>query len=264
MQILDALRLVEGRGAVESAKRLKAILGQVWRYAIASGYCTNNPVINLTDALKPAVTKHFPALTDPVEFAGLLRAIDGYQGSFIVQAALKMAPLTFVRPGELRHAEWAEIDFESGLWTIPSEKMKMRVSHLIPLSRQVIAILKSLQPFTSGSRYVFPSTQTTDRPMSNNAILGALRRMDFEPDVMSGHGFRACFRTIADEVLKFRIDIIECQLAHTVKDTNGQAYNRTTFLPERIQMMQQWADYLDELKNKNAKIIPFRKTGTDD
>jgi len=188
----------------------------------------------------------------------LLRAIDDYQGSFVVQCALKLAPLLFVRPGELRHAEWEEISFENAEWNIPKEKMKMKEPHLVPLSKQAIEILKKLHALTGSGRYLFPG-RTSQRPMSDNAILAALRNMGYAKEEMSGHGFRAMARTILDEVLQIRPDFIEHQLAHAVKDPNGRAYNRTAHLAERRKMMQTWADYLDGLK-VGAKVIPFKKT----
>ena len=197
-------------------------------------------------------------MTDPKEVVGLLRAIDGYQGSFIVKCALQLAGMFFVRPGELRNAEWPEFDLEAGIWSIPAEKMKMKQPHIVPLSSQAMEVLKSLQPLTGRSRYVFPSNRTSLRPMSNNAILAALRRMGYSKDEMTGHGFRAMARTILDEVLQVRPEFIEHQLAHAVRDPNGRAYNRTAHLEERKKMMQLWSDYLDGLK-AGAKILPFAK-----
>jgi integrase len=167
--------------------------------------------------------------------------------------------MVFVRPGELRQAEWAEIDFESAEWNIPAERMKMKEPHLVPLSSQAVAILQELQPLTGQSRYVFPSSRSFARPMSNNTINAALRHLGYGKDEMTGHGFRAMARTILDEVLHVRPDFIEHQLAHAVRDPNGRAYNRTAHLPERRKMMQGWADYLEELK-AGAKVIPFKKT----
>ena len=259
-EILAALRVIELRGAIETAHRVKTMASQVFRYAIATGRAEYDPTINLKGALKPIIERHLSSIIEPDKIAGLLRAIDGYQGTFVVKCALQLAPLFFVRPGELRHAEWAGIDFDSALWTIPAELMKMRVSHIVPLSRQAIEILKSLQPFTCSSRYVFPSARSNERPMSNNAILAALRRMGFEKDEMSGHGFRAMARTILDEVLQIRPDFIEHQLAHAVRDPNGRAYNRTSHIAERAKMMQVWADYLDGLK-AGAKVIPLKRAG---
>jgi integrase len=247
-ELLSVLRRKEGRGAVYSAHRLHQIAGQVFRYAIATGRAERNPAPDLKGALQPSEKTHLAAMTDPKQVGGLLRAIDSYQGTFVTKSALKLAPLVFVRPGELRQAEWSEIDLEAAEWNIPAEKMKMRDAHLVPLSRQALAILKDLQPYTGRGKYVFPSPRTIRRPMSDNAILSALRRMGFSKDEMSGHGFRAMARTILDEVLNVRPDFIEHQLAHAVRDPNGRAYNRTAHLDERRKMMQLWADYLDQLK----------------
>jgi integrase len=197
-------------------------------------------------------------MTDPKDVAPLLRAIDGYEGSFVVKCAMRLAPLVFVRPGELRQAEWSEFNLEASEWNIPAEKMKMNSAHLVPLSRQAVEILKELQPLTSASRYVFPSGRTFARPMSENAVLAALRRMGFSKEEMTGHGFWAMARTILDEVLQVRPDFIEHQLAHAVKDPNGRAYNRTAHLAERRKMMQLWSDYLDGLRT-GAKVIPIRE-----
>ncbi|WP_028325204.1 tyrosine-type recombinase/integrase [Desulfatirhabdium butyrativorans] len=262
-QLLSALKIIESRGAVETAHRMLTLCGQIFRHAIASGFCESNPAANLKGALGPVVKRHYPAITKPNELGELLRAIDGYQGTFVVKCALRIAPLVFVRPGELRKAEWSEIDFEAALWTIPASKMKMRREHLVPLSRQSLAILKELYPFTGTGKYIFPNPRTADRPLSDNAILAALRRMGFDKEIVTGHGFRASARTILDEVLGFRPDYIEHQLAHGVRDPNGRAYNRTAHLVQRTTMMQKWADYLDALKY-GAKVFPFPKTGTAD
>jgi integrase len=255
-ELLGALRRVESRGALESARRLKIIAGQVFRYAVATGRAERDPSGDLKGALAPPQEKHHAAITDPKEVAPLLRAIDGYQGHFVVKCALRLAPMLFVRPGELRHAEWAEIDLDEAGWNIPGVKMKMKEPHLVPLPKQAVEILQELQPLTGASRYVFPSARSFVRPMSENAILAALRRMGYDKDTMTGHGFRAMARTILDEVLQVRPDFIEHQLAHTVRDPNGRAYNRTAHLVERRKMMQQWADYLDGLK-AGAVVIPM-------
>ncbi len=257
-ELLAVLRRVESRGALETAHRVKTICGQVFRYAVATGRAERDPAADLKGALPPATKSHLAAVTDPKEVVGLLRAIDGYQGSFIVKCALQLAGMFFVRPGELRNAEWTEFDLEAGIWAIPAEKMKMKQPHIVPLSSQAVEVLKSLQPLTGRSRYVFPSNRTSLRPMSNNAILAALRRMGYSKDEMTGHGFRAMARTILDEVLQVRPEFIEHQLAHAVRDPNGRAYNRTAHLEERKKMMQQWSDYLDGLK-AGAKILPFAK-----
>ena len=244
---LRIARRVEERGAIESAHRILQNCSQVMRYAVVTGRAQHDPVAALRGALPPPPERNHAAITDPGMVGGLLRAIESYRGSFVTRCALRLAPLTFVRPGELRHAEWSEVDLESGDWNIPAKKMKTRQPHLVPLSTQAIAVLAELQPLTGRGRYVFPSARGAAQPMSNNAVLAALRRMGFAKDEMSGHGFRAMARTILDEVLGFRPDFIEHQLAHAVRDPNGRSYNRTTHLPERRRMMQAWADYLESL-----------------
>lgn len=256
-ELLAAMRRVESRGALETAHRIRTIGGQVFRYAVATGRAERDISVDLKGALPQPQEKHRAAITEPLEVAKLLRAIDDYSGGFVVKCALKIAPLVFVRPGELRHMEWTELDFENAQWNIPAGKMKMKEPHLVPLSDQAIKILKELQGLTGTSRYVFPSGRSFDRALSDNAILSALRRMGYEKDEMSGHGFRAMARTILDEVLQIRPDYIEHQLAHAVRDPNGRAYNRTAHLLERKKMMQTWADYLDGLK-QGAKVLPFK------
>ncbi len=258
-ELLTVLRRVEARGTFELAHRIRTICGQVFRYAVATGRAERDPAADLRGALSPVQTINRAAITEPKKVGELLRAIDGYQGGFVVQCALRFLPLVFVRPGELRHAEWSEIDFENAEWNIPAIKMKMKEPHLVPLSKQAIEILKKLKEYTGASRYVFPSGRTFERPMSDNAILAALRRMGYAKEEMSGHGFRAMARTILDEVLQVRPDFIEHQLAHAVRDPNGRAYNRTSHLAERKKMMQTWADYLDGLKI-GAKVLPFKIT----
>jgi integrase len=256
-ELLAVLRRVESRGALESAHRIRTIAGQVFRYAVATGRAERDPSADLKGALPPPGEKHLAAITDPKEVAPLLRAIDGYQGHFVVKCALRLAPMFFVRPGELRHAEWAEVDLDEGVWNIPASKMKMKQAHIVPLCKQAVEVLTELKELTGASKYVFPSGRSFARPMSENAILAALRRMGYDKDTMTGHGFRAMARTILDEVLQIRTDFIEHQLAHAVKDPNGRAYNRTAHLVERRKMMQTWADYLDGLK-AGAVVIPFK------
>jgi len=208
--------------------------------------------------LKPSPkVKHHAAITEPQEVAILLRALEGYQGGFVVKSALRLAPMFFVRPGELRHAEWAEINLDEATWNIPAPKMKMKQAHIVPLCKQAVDILKELHDYTGGGRYVFPSVRSYARPMSENTINAALRGAGYDKDTMTGHGFRAMARTILDEVLHVRPDYIEHQLAHAVRDPNGRAYNRTAHLEERRKMMQQWADYLDGLK-AGAVVVPFK------
>ena len=246
--LLTILQRVESRGALEMAHRVRGLCGEVFRYAVRTGRAARDPSGDLKGALPSPVKRHLAAITDPKEIGPLLRAIDGYEGSSVVKWALQLAPLVFVRPGELRHAAWSEIDFNAAEWTIPAERMKMRLAHLVPLSTQAIAILREAQALTGGGKYVFPGHRSNTRPMSNNAVLAALRRMGYEKGTMTGHGFRAMARTILEEVLQVRPDIIEHQLAHAVRDPLGRAYNRTTHLSERRKMMQLWADYLDTLK----------------
>ena len=246
-EILAVLHRVEER-SLETAHRVKIVCAQIFRYAIATGRAERNPVADLQGALPNVPAKHYAAVTDPRRVGPLLRAIDDYDGSLIVKAALQLAPLTFVRPGELRAAEWSEVDLETCEWNIPASRMKMKSAHLVPLSSQAVEILRMLQGLTGRGRYVFPSQRSVLRCMSENAVNAALRRMGFEKDEITGHGFRATARTILDEILEFRPDIIEHQLAHAVKDPNGRAYNRTAHLDVRRVMMQTWADYLDELK----------------
>ena len=256
-ELLSVLRRAESRGALELAHRLRAIAGQVFRYAVATGRAERDPSGDLRGAIPPPKVKHHAAITDPKEVAPLLRALDGYQGGFVVKCALRLAPLLFVRPGELRHAEWAEINLDEAVWNIPAHKMKMKQAHIVPLCNQVIGILKELQEYTGAGRYAFPSVRTHARPMSENTVNAALRHAGYDKDTMTGHGFRAMARTILDEVLHVRPDYIEHQLAHAVRDPNGRAYNRTAHLEERRKMMQTWADYLDELK-AGAVVVPFK------
>jgi integrase len=256
-EILATVRKIEDRGALETAHRALGNFGQVLRYAIATGRATRDISADLRGALPPFKSEHFAAITDPKQVGALLRAMDAYTGSYVVRYALRLAPLVFVRPGELRKALWADIDLDAGEWRYVVTKTN--TPHIVPLSRQAVEILTELKAISGGGPYVFPGARTNKRPMSDNAILAAMRRMGIEKDEMSGHGFRAMARTILDEVLGFRPDHIEHQLAHAVKDPNGRAYNRTAHLPERKKMMQAWADYLDQLKS-GAEIIPF--TGT--
>lgn len=257
-EILTALRRVEARGALETAHRVRTIVGQVLRYAVATGRAERDPTADLKGALPSPQKTHLAAMTEPAKVADLLRAIDGYEGGFVVKCALRLAPMLFVRPGELRHAEWAEINLDAAQWNIPAERMKMKLPHIVPLSTQAVEVLNELKALTGASRYVFPCGRSFARPMSNNAINAALRRMGFSKDEMTGHGFRAMARTILDEVLQVRPDFIEHQLAHAVRDPNGRAYNRTAHLAERKRMMQQWADYLNGLKTI-ANVIPLRQ-----
>ena len=246
IEVLAALRKIESR-SVDLAHRAKQTCSLIFKYAIVTSRLINDPAQSLTGALKIAQTVHRAAIVDPGELGTLLRAIDEYVGSPIVCAALKLSPILFQRPGEIRHMEWSEINWEDSRWEIPAEKMKMRQPHIVPLPDQAIRELKALHPLTGNGKYVFPSARGRSRPLSDNGVRVALRSMGFDKEQITPHGFRATARTILDERLRFRVDVIEAQLAHAVKDANGRAYNRTTFLEERTEMMQAWADYLDSL-----------------
>lgn len=256
-EVVALLDRIEKTGTIETARRVRWLCDKVLEHALETGRASLNPCPRASTVAKHE-TQHRAAITDPQAVAGLLRAIDAYKGTYPVKCALQLAPLFFVRPGELRAAEWAEIDLEAGIWEIHAARMKMKQPHIVPLATQAVVILRSLHELTGQGRYLFPSPRSKERPMSDNAILSAIRRMGFEKDEMTGHGFRALARTILDEVLQERPDLIEHQLAHAVKDANGRAYNRTTHLPERKRMMQKWADYLDGLKAE-AIVVPFRK-----
>lgn len=261
--LLSAVRRIEDRGAIETAHRALQNCGQVFRYAIAAGRAERDISADLRGALAPVSKTHLTAITDPKQIGGLLRSLDGYAGFFVTKCALRLAPLVFVRPGELRKAEWSEIDLDNGEWNIPAARMKMREPHLVPLSRQAVEILRELHAITGRGQFVFPGARTNGRPMSDNAVLAAMRRMGIPKEEMTGHGFRAMARTILDEVLGFRPDWIEHQLAHAVRDPNGRAYNRTAHLTKRREMMQAWADYLEALKVEN--VVPLRaKTARQD
>src|SRR5581483_6350434 len=249
-EILLVLRRIEGRGVIETAHRALSNCSAVFRYAVATGRATHDPTRDLRGALAPARPRPFPAITDPERVAQLLREINAYQGTFVVSCALKLAPLVFVRPGELRMAKWAEIDLEAAEWCFVASKSQPQ--HIVPLAHQAVDILRELRPLTGDGVYVFPSQRSRTRPMSDNAILAAFRRMGIAADEMVGHGFRAMARTILDEVLHFPPELIEHQLAHAVRDPLGRAYNRTKHLPQRRAMMQQWADYLDRLRTPGA------------
>jgi integrase len=256
--VLDKVaRRMEKRGIHESAHRIVQICSQVFRYAVAVGLVERDVTADLRGALVAVEKTSYAAITEPRQVGQLLRSIHAYGGHPTAVAALQLTPLVFVRPGELRAAEWAEIDLDAAEWRIPASRMKMKVEHLVPLSRQAVEILRALQPFSGRGRYVFPSIRTGERCMSENTINAALRGMGYAKDVMTAHGFRATARTIMDEVLNERVDLIEHQLAHTVKDPNGRAYNRTAHLPARREMMQRWADYLDKLRI-GADVIPLK------
>lgn len=255
--VLGMVRRMEARGAIDSAHRVKQICGQVFRFAVADGTAERDVTADLRGALAAVPASHFAAITEPKQAGDLMRQIFDYTGHPCTVAALKLSALLFVRPGELRAAEWAEIDLDAAQWRIPGAKMKMKADHLVPLSTQAIQILRGVQPLTGHGRYVFPSMRTGERPMSENTVNAAIRGMGYSTEIHTAHGFRAMARTIMDEVLSERVDLIEHQLAHAVKDANGRAYNRTAHLPARREMMQRWADYLDKLRT-GADVIPIR------
>lgn len=246
-EILAVIRRIEARGALDTAHRALGNCSQVIRYAVATGRAERDPTVDLRGALPPAKGGHFAAETDPERLGGILRALADYRGSFVVRGALRLAPLLFVRPGELRQARWADIDWEAAEWRFTASKTD--TPHIVPLAHQALETLRELYPLTGNSAYVFPSARSNTRAMSDNAVLSAMRRMGISKDEMSGHGFRAVARTILDEVLGVRPDFVEHQLAHAVRDPNGRAYNRTAHLAERHRMMQTWADYLDRLRD---------------
>jgi len=251
-ELLATIRRIESRGAIETAHRTLQNCGQVFRYAVASGYADRDISGDLRGAIPPTKEKHHASVTDPKDVAALLRTIESYAGSFVTMCALRLAPMTFVRPGELRHAEWGEIDLDKAEWRIPAEKMKMREQHIVPLSRQAVAILRELHPLTGAGKYVFPSVRTQARPMSENTVNAALRRLGYAKDEMTGHGFRSMASTLLNE-MGWNRDAIERQLAHAERNSIRAAYNFAEFLPERRKMMQAWADYLDKLR-AGAKV----------
>lgn len=253
--VLECAQRVVGRGAIETAHRLKDACGQVFRYGVAKSLCERNPVADLKDALPPVPTRHLAAITDPGKVGELLRASLDYQGHAVTRYALQLSPLLFLRPGELRHLEWAWIDWAGASLTVPAALMKRNkdgkangAPHLVPLASQALAVLRDLQALTGEGRYLFPALTTSKRPMSENTVRSALRRMGYGNDDMTAHGFRAMVRTLADERLGVAPEVIEAQLAHAVGDALGRAYNRTEYLAQRKALMQRWADYLDQLR----------------
>jgi integrase len=266
-ELLAILRRVTARGAIETAHRLKDACGQVFRYGIATGACTRNPAADLRDALPPVPTRHLAAIVDPKQAADLLRAMSDYAGHPVTRAALALSALLFLRPGELRQLEWAWVDLDAATLTIPAALMKRRrdekangAPHLVPLAPQSVAILMDLRPLTGHGRFVFPSLLTGERPMSENTVNTALRRMGFNRETATAHGFRAMARTMAAERLGIAPEVIEAQLAHAVGDALGRAYNRTTFAEQRRELMVKWADYLDRLRD-GAQVLDFKKAG---
>jgi integrase len=258
--LLVELRKIEANGTHETAMRTRQRVGQIYRYAIATGRAERDITADLRGALAPAVTVNRAALTDPAKVAGLLRAIEGYVGQPATHAALKLAPLLFVRPSELRAAEWTEFDLaaDGPLWRIPAARMKMKEPHLVPLSAQAVQILTALQPLTGSGRYLFPSLRTADRPMSDNTLNAALRRMGYSGEEMTAHGFRAMASTLLNEQ-GFPPDVIELQLAHAERNKVRAAYNRAQRLPERRRMMEAWARYLDGLRS-GGNVVPIRRS----
>ena len=253
--MLEVLKRISDRGIIETAHKARQSCRQIFVYAIQKGLASANPVDATEGALPSVKNKNFAAITDPVKVGEFLRAVDAFTGTLTVQCALRLSPLVFVRPGELRQAQWADIDLDRALWTYHVSKTD--AAHIVPLSHQAVVILKEIYPLTGHGQFVFPGARAHTRPMSDAAINAALRRMGYDTqNEITGHGFRAMARTILHERLKFDPAIIEHQLAHRVADTLGTAYNRTKFLDDRVVMMQTWADYLDELK-VGAKVIPL-------
>lgn len=255
--LVGMVRAIDGAGLHETARRAFAFAARALRYGVAHGLIQRNPAadVALADFVAPAKVQHHASITDPKAIGGLLRAIEGYEGSPAVRLALRFAALTFVRPGELRHAEWREFDLGAAEWRIPGPKMKMGEQHIVPLSRQALATLEALKPLTGGGRYLFPSERTAERPMSENTVNAALRRLGYPKEEMTGHGFRSMASTRLHE-LGFNHQVIEAQLAHAERNKVSAAYNFAEYLPERRAMMQAWADHLDALR-EGAKVIPL-------
>ena len=256
-EVLDLLQDLEQRAMLETAARLRAKLSAVFRYAVATLRAQHDPVGALRGAIKSPKTRHHAAITEPRAFGELLRALHGYRGGYVVACALKLTPLLFVRPGELRHAEWTEIDLDGATWRIPAGKMKMRAEHFVPLSSQAVAILRDLHALTGRGRYVFPSPRSVQRCMSENAVTAALRSLGYDGDTMTAHGFRSTASTLLHEQ-GYPSDVIERQLAHKEANAVKDAYNRAQHLPERRTMMQAWADYCDALRI-GADVVPIRR-----
>ncbi len=261
VEILAAIRKTEQRGALETADRGLQLVGQIFRYAVATARAPRDVTADLKGALTPYRSKHFGAITDPLKFGDLLRAIQAYRGGLIVKTALQLAPILFQRPGELRAATWSEFDFDKALWTIPATRMKRTKDgkengqdHLVPLPKQALELLKPLHALTGHGRLVFPGERDHDRPISDNSVRTALIALGYTSDLQTWHGFRATARTLLAEKLNYDPNIIEAQLAHAVRDANGRAYNRTTYLDQRRAMLQSWADYLEAL-TAGAKVI---------
>jgi integrase len=254
-ELLTALRRVEDRGTIETTHRLCQYCGNIFRYAIATERAKYDVSANLRGAIPPTETRHYASITDPKAIGGLLRAIKGYNGHLITRCALQLAPLTFVRAGELRKAEWSEFNFEVAEWRIAAGKMKMRTVHIVPLSNQAISILREIQPLTGDGQYVFPCLRSPNRPMSENTILAALRRLGYSKEEMTPHGFRSMASTLLNEQGCWHPDAIERQLSHSERNDIRAAYNYAEYLQERRKMMQHWADYLDQLANSHDTTI---------
>ncbi|MGH8292764.1 MAG: tyrosine-type recombinase/integrase [Gammaproteobacteria bacterium] len=255
--VLGVLRRIDSRGARETAHRVHQIIAQIMRYAVATGRASVDPTPTLRGAIPPAKQEHFASITDPDRIGELLRAIDSYTGYYVTRAALQLAPLTFVRPGELRQAEWSEFDLDAAEWRIPAARMKMGALHIVPLARQAVAILHDLQPLTGSGRLVFPSLRTRERPMSENTVNAALRRLGYSKDEMTGHGFRSMASTLLNEQ-GWQPDVIERQLAHAERNAVRAAYNYAEHVPERRKMMQAWADYLSSLR-EGSKVVAIKR-----
>jgi integrase len=256
-EILAALRKVEARGRRETARRLRAVIGEVFRYAVATGRAERDPTADLKGALAAPIVQNRAAIIEPKAFGGLLRAIATYEGAPETKAALGLLPLTFVRPGELRAAEWAEFDLDNAVWAIPAEKMKMKRPHRVPLAPQAVAILRDLQTITGAGKLLFPSIRSASRCMSENTINAALRRLGFGKDEMTGHGFRSAASSILNESSLWNPDAIERQLAHVDNDSVRRAYARADFWDERVRMMAYWADRLDDMR-RGGIVVPLR------
>ena len=264
--LLQVIRRIEERGVVETAHRALQDSGQVLRYAVATGHAKFNPARELKDALRQPNPRHFPAIVEPKRLGELLRAMDSYAATPVVRAALKLAPMLLLRPGELRFAEWTEIDLDAALWQVPAARMKRELRqkisgtpHLVPLPRQAVAVFRELQALTGLGKMVFRGERHHDRAMSENTVNAAMRAMGFPADEVTGHGFRATARTMLHERLGYSPDVIEAQLAHTVRDSLGRAYNRTEFVDQRREMLQTWADYLDQLRSGKDTLPPKRR-----
>lgn len=265
VDLLQAIRRVEARGSLDVAHRVLTTARGVFAYAVATGKAGRNVALDLKGALTPHKGRHFAAITDPVKLGELIRAIRGYKGGLIVRAALQLAPMLFQRPTELRAAEWSEFDLDGGLWSIQAKRMKRTYDgkengdpHLVPLPTQAVAILRDLHHLTGDGVLLFSGEKSRSIPISDNTLRAALQTLGYGSDVQTVHGFRATARTLLDEVLEFDPLLIEAQIAHGVKDSNGRSYNRTTYLEKRSAMMQRWADYLDKLA-EGADVIPIHR-----